>query len=212
MKKIKLLIGLAAAICLASSSQATLLAPGASGAVPAGLATAPVGLPFVGGFGPSPLDGTVFSWFGVDALNPIAGGGLTFYYQVNNLPPGLSPIEGVSALGFSGLTIDVTSIPGPGNNPSSASRSAFGPGDVVTFRFDGASAIFNGSSSDILVVHTSYRGPVGITTGGVIDGFGRDVNVLAPVPEPTTIIAGALLLLPFGASTLRMLRRNRTTV
>jgi hypothetical protein len=30
------------------------------------------------------------------------------------------------------------------------------------------------------------------------------------VPEPTTIIAGALLLLPFGASTIRILRRNRT--
>jgi hypothetical protein len=31
---------------------------------------------------------------------------------------------------------------------------------------------------------------------------------LAIVPEPTTIIAGALLLLPFGASTLRILRRK----
>jgi len=30
------------------------------------------------------------------------------------------------------------------------------------------------------------------------------------VPEPTTMIAGALLLLPFGASTLRILRKNRT--
>jgi len=30
-----------------------------------------------------------------------------------------------------------------------------------------------------------------------------------PVPEPTTLIAGALLLLPFGASTLRLLRKNR---
>jgi hypothetical protein len=30
------------------------------------------------------------------------------------------------------------------------------------------------------------------------------------VPEPTTVIAGALLLLPFGASTLRILRKNRT--
>jgi hypothetical protein len=29
------------------------------------------------------------------------------------------------------------------------------------------------------------------------------------VPEPTTVIAGALLLLPFGASTLRSLRKNR---
>jgi hypothetical protein len=31
---------------------------------------------------------------------------------------------------------------------------------------------------------------------------------LAPVPEPTTMIAGALLLLPFGASTLRILRKR----
>jgi hypothetical protein len=30
------------------------------------------------------------------------------------------------------------------------------------------------------------------------------------VPEPSTYIAGALLLLPFGASTLRMLRKSRT--
>ncbi|MGA3142415.1 MAG: hypothetical protein ABSF10_05160 [Verrucomicrobiota bacterium] len=29
------------------------------------------------------------------------------------------------------------------------------------------------------------------------------------VPEPTTMLAGALLLLPLGASTLRILRRNR---
>jgi hypothetical protein len=33
---------------------------------------------------------------------------------------------------------------------------------------------------------------------------------LAPVPEPTTVIAGALLLLPFGAGTLRILRRRLT--
>jgi len=30
-----------------------------------------------------------------------------------------------------------------------------------------------------------------------------------PVPEPSTVIAGMLLLLPFGASTLRVLRKNR---
>ena len=38
-----------------------------------------------------------------------------------------------------------------------------------------------------------------------------DVNVDVygtPVPEPTTMIAGALLLLPFGASTLRILRKR----
>ena len=41
-----------------------------------------------------------------------------------------------------------------------------------------------------------------------IHAGGVEVAVPAPVPEPTTMIAGALLLLPFGASTLRMLRRR----
>jgi hypothetical protein len=34
-------------------------------------------------------------------------------------------------------------------------------------------------------------------------------NLTTPVPEPTTVLAGVLLLLPFGLSTLRMVRRNR---
>ncbi len=39
-----------------------------------------------------------------------------------------------------------------------------------------------------------------------------DINVQVygtPVPEPSTVIAGALLLLPFGASTIRKLRKSR---
>lgn len=32
---------------------------------------------------------------------------------------------------------------------------------------------------------------------------------VTPAPEPTTLIAGALLVLPFGASTLRFVRKNR---
>lgn len=35
------------------------------------------------------------------------------------------------------------------------------------------------------------------------------VGPTTPIPEPTTVIAGALLLLPFGMSTLRMVRRSR---
>jgi hypothetical protein len=33
-----------------------------------------------------------------------------------------------------------------------------------------------------------------------------------PVPETTTVIAGMLLLLPLGASTLRILRQNRVAI
>ena len=45
----------------------------------------------------------------------------------------------------------------------------------------------------------------------IIGPNGKTGNVAAfgPVPEPTTFIAGALLLLPFGASTLRMLRKKQ---
>jgi hypothetical protein len=42
------------------------------------------------------------------------------------------------------------------------------------------------------------------------DNSGRLDVQLTVVPEPTTMIAGALLLLPFGASTLRILRKTRT--
>ena len=48
------------------------------------------------------------------------------------------------------------------------------------------------------------------------DNHGRNVNgtltvtdPVSPVPEPTTLLAGALLLLPFGASTIRIVRSNR---
>lgn len=44
------------------------------------------------------------------------------------------------------------------------------------------------------------------TSGGISSG---DLK-LDVVPEPSTVIAGALLLLPFGASTLRCLRSRKT--
>lgn len=46
------------------------------------------------------------------------------------------------------------------------------------------------------------------------DGTWYRVNqdMLGVVPEPSTVVAGALLLLPFGASTLRILRRNHSNV
>ena len=66
------------------------------------------------------------------------------------------------------------------------------PGDSVTLKW----------------AQSVYVGDKNMAQG--IDNFKfGDNNDLAAVPEPTTMIAGALLLLPFGASTLRMLRKNR---
>jgi hypothetical protein len=46
--------------------------------------------------------------------------------------------------------------------------------------------------------------------GGYTLSSDGGVATITAVPEASTVIAGALLLLPFGASTLRILRRNRT--
>lgn len=46
-----------------------------------------------------------------------------------------------------------------------------------------------------------------LTSGGVYKtGFSGQVSA---VPEPSTVVAAALLLLPFGASTIRSIRKNR---
>jgi len=41
------------------------------------------------------------------------------------------------------------------------------------------------------------------------DGVTTTSLSLTAVPEPTTILSGVLMLLPFGASTLRILRRKQ---
>lgn len=46
-------------------------------------------------------------------------------------------------------------------------------------------------------------------SGGWSDNVGSLTVSLSPVPEPTTIIAGALALLPFGVTALRSLRKRQ---
>jgi hypothetical protein len=95
--------------------------------------------------------------------------------------------------------------------------------EVNSLTFNGANgtAFFNaaiaGTSTDGTTVFNDSNGAYNVIalnlfTGGAdtSDNPGsRAQDQLAIVPEPTTMIAGALLLLPFGASTLRILRRNR---
>lgn len=71
-------------------------------------------------------------------------------------------------------------------------------------------SLFNAGQNTLLfVVHNGYVPP----TSGDAGPFGLRVNDLSvdfvPVPEPATMIAGALLLLPFGASAVRRFRGQR---
>jgi hypothetical protein len=55
-----------------------------------------------------------------------------------------------------------------------------------------------------------YATAAGAGAGGAkVDDVSIEVQVGA-VPEPTTVVAGAMLFLPFGASAIRILRKKRT--
>jgi hypothetical protein len=62
-----------------------------------------------------------------------------------------------------------------------------------------------------MFVATASQTPTAVDVNLAYTGndFALDDISLVLVPEPTTMIAGALLLLPFGASTIRFLRKNR---
>ncbi len=85
-------------------------------------------------------------------------------------------------------------------------------GTVKVTLSDGTSQTFDAGLFRGFV--TSYDGPV-ITSLSLASLTANAYPTLdhfyvgtTPVPEPTTMIAGALLLLPLGASTLRLLRRR----
>jgi hypothetical protein len=85
-------------------------------------------------------------------------------------------------------------------NYSGASDVLPGVPTVITYSFTA-----DANTSTLTFMDTSLFD----SNAGWIDNVNL-THVLTPVPEPTTMVAGALLLLPFGASTLRMLRRKQT--
>ena len=97
-----------------------------------------------------------------------------------------------------GTTVNVNSafnLIGLSYNGSDASLIALANGGVAqaiaTFQL-GAGTLGN------------YAGPTGATTTSSAS------LTLTPIPEPSTVAAGALLLLPFGIGAIRSLRKDRT--
>ena len=218
MKFVKIVGAVGALVAFCLSSHAVILPPGGSG-------LDPVQAP-----GPGPLDtlitpysfgglnGTVTSWVVSDPANPL--GGLSFYYQVNNT--GTEDVGRFTSADFGvtpGALVEVSTIVAPFNishpggvAPSTADRSS-GAGSVVGFDFIGGSEVGSGQWSELLVVNTPYQA-FRMFTGSVIDNNSVNVNILAPalsivqLPEPASIMAGSLLLLPLAASALRIVRKR----
>ncbi len=136
---------------------------------------------------------------GANESAPVIGplGGLLIKDALNIPLTGTVNWVTVSTSGSAGalnaaLTVNVTGMSYLGANPDLLALvgGAAGSGAMnLTFQF---------SPGMTLQQLTAGAGPYKTTYSGSI----------SPVPEPTTMIAGALLLLPFGASTLRLLRKR----
>lgn len=101
-----------------------------------------------------------------------------------------------------GLTVAEDAANALGGNHFTVSQGL--SGDVLTYYNQYLSLLsgFN-SATDI------YNGYILKGNPLVAGDNGQEFLLIgAPVPEPTTLIAGALLLLPFGVSTLRVLRKR----
>jgi hypothetical protein len=113
--------------------------------------------------------------------------GFSFYYSAAVYSGSVSVYDGVNGTGNILATLDLPVTP---TNPN-GSYGTYNNWQPVGVSFSGTAKSVNFSGV------ANYIGFDNVTLGSQ-----------TPVPEPSTIIAGAMLLLPFGASMVRKLRKN----
>jgi len=211
MKKLTTLAVAAVVALTAVTSQAAIIVAGGSLTGQNLIQTSPLPAPGVG-----TLRGTVSSW----VISGYSGNllGLTFVYQVtgaaaqddmnfasfNGFSGGVVTSAGVAATSgfFDGLAF--------GAVPSGSANGVYlGTSTAGSASFNGSDLGPSGGTSQFLYVNTTAT-TFSKNVGHAQDTFQAEGATLAPVPEPSTVVAGALLLLPLGASALRVIRKNRT--
>ena len=112
---------------------------------------------------------------------------------------------------YDNLVINIGSVQNGEGYAIYGNTSAGTPGTQLTLGSGGNTDSYTVSSSDWSTY--SFFSVVGKTAGDVLlmNGLTLSQRPTSSVPEPTTVVAGALLLLPFGFSTLRMLRNRKQT-
>lgn len=207
MKNYKSIIATVAAglACTAVTSHAALtpISPGASfvsilpgnytevsGTVVGSLVSGPI----TGGLDTDTLTTTVYSG---DTANPL--GGLTFVYTLNNTA---GDVTGLTVDGFYG-NVEVSNYTG---TTAAAAQANYGLEGNVNFSW----GLEKAPSTLIVVVDTSLT-TVSPNAANIQDSTAINLQDLAPVPEPTTIAAGALMLLPLGIGAIRSLRKDRVS-
>jgi hypothetical protein len=128
--------------------------------------------------------------------NSFGASDLTFVYTISVTT---GDIGSVTVNGFSGTV---------GLGTSSAGGYQYDPSGFIKLTWTTQSA----PSTLTIVVATALTN-YALSAGSVQDGLTSNVATYAPapVPEPTTVAAGALMLLPFGIGALRSLRKDRVS-
>lgn len=111
---------------------------------------------------------------------------------------------------YNSLDLLISSVQGGEGYYVWGSASAGTPGILLGSGLGGNTDNFLVSASD----WTAYNYfSISASAGDVLLMNGLTLNQIprSSVPEPSTVVAGALLLLPFGVSTLRILRKARKT-
>jgi hypothetical protein len=130
--------------------------------------------------------------------------GFTVNSGTVNTPTPSTGANGFKADGDGFYDIKLAFTPG-------GTAGAFGAGESVTYTISSSQGNISSLDFDFF---SSPGGGAGTWAAAAhiqntVGGVTSDSGWIGAVPEPSTVIAGALLLLPFGASAVRIVRRNR---
>ncbi len=195
--------------CSALTSTAALspLTPGGAGVTPPAIGSLAGGtqvgttLTSTYSFGSGADQGTIQSlvYSGVTA-NTL--GGLTFAYIITVTAGDISAV-GLSTFPLANILVGTIA------GGTASSSADFTAGGTVNFHWV-PSVLTAGTPTEVIVGTSATGYQVGAAVP--LDTYPGSVGVPAyvPVPEPTTVVAGALMLLPFGMGAIRSLRKDRT--
>jgi hypothetical protein len=168
--------------------------------VPGGTLISPFSFPYTGRTGPAADTGVLDSFVVKgDSYNTL--GGLTFVYKLT-----MAAVSGtLTQVGINDPYWPNSVLVGYGTAGGTPTE-ATDPSGADTINFYGS---FAAGQTYYFLVGTpdNYFIP---GTATVQDGTIGKVNVLVPIPEPTTALAGTLMMVPFGLSVFRRFRKQQS--